>query len=176
MPPAAPAPISLHPLEAEDEAPVRAWIDTFLRQHCAWWSAAITGEPWPPEIIRRHMEARDAVGREWRELWHARDHQDAFVRVARDPGARGRRLGVVYAEVKKDRYLGSPLGVLSFIYRDPGGERRGVADLLMQAATEWMAWRGVVAREVFVTSHNRPAIALYERHGFRIADHRMLGR
>ncbi len=39
-----------------------------------------------------------------------------------------------------------------------------------------MTAQGVRGREVFVTAQNTAAVRLYERHGYRVVDHRMLGR
>ena len=166
--------MQLHRLDPGDAETVCACLDVFLRDHLRWWSAAIESEPWSPDKIRRHLEERDDVGRQWRELVNAAEHADSFVRVAREAAAPHRRLGAIYAEVKTDRYLGGPLGVVSWIYCDPCARGQGVGRLLMEAATSWMAWRGVIAREVFVTAQNPGAVALYERFGFRSIDHRML--
>ncbi len=158
-------------LQGRDESAVRDWLEVFLREHLAWWTAAI-GERWSEARVAEHITARDPVATEWRGLLRAGDDPDSFVRVART--ADGRAVGIVHACVRDDAYLGLPMGVLQWVFVDPAGRGQGTARLLMDACDAWMAWRDVAGREVFVTSDNAGAVRLYERHGYRVIDHRML--
>lgn len=163
--------VRLTPPGAADEPALRDWLDAFLRAHLGDWSSVL-GERWSDVAIRAHIEEHGLVDRELRELTRANDHPGGFVRVAR---ADGRPVGVVYAEIRPDRYLCTPIGVLSWIFTDPSVRGQGVARLMMDAVDGWFAWRGVAAREVFVTASNTTAVRVYERQGYRLSDQRMLG-
>jgi GNAT superfamily N-acetyltransferase len=67
-----------------------------------------------------------------------------------------------------------PLLVGMFV--DPAERGRGVGVALVEAVTDWARTRGTAPLSLWVTSSNAPAIALYERCGFRAAgDVRPLG-
>lgn len=72
------------------------------------------------------------------------------------------------------RYLGWPVGVLSWLCVEPARRGEGHASTLIEQARAWMDRRGARGREVFVTAANEGALAVYLRHGYRIVDHRML--
>lgn len=50
----------------------------------------------------------------------------------------------------------------------------GGAHQFLEAAHAWMAAQRVFGREVFVTAANAAATKLYERHGYRVVDLRMM--
>ena len=82
-------------------------------------------------------------------------------RVAHPPGANDRIMG--YAVTGR----AGPRGYLQRLAVDPAGQRAGVATSLVVDALGWLRRWG--AREVLVNTQedNEPAIALYERLGFR---------
>lgn len=171
--------LHLTPLRADDERTVRAWLELFLREHLAAWSRDLEGEPWTREAVEGHIARHRLVEREWGDLVRDAGHPDALVRVARERGPGrasevGRRLGIVCAELREDRYLRGTMGVLMWVFVEPGARRRGIAARLLEVASAWMSWRGALGREVYVQSGNAAAHALYERAGFHVADLRML--
>lgn len=155
--------MKLRKLEPTDETTVKTWLRPYLAQHLTWWAAAYGITP------RRSLQ--DLVSREWDDLLTASRALEGFVGVAEDTLA----LGVVYARLREDRYLGIPVGVLSWLYVAEEARGVGVSTRLMKAADGWMAAQGAEGREVFVTSENTPAVKLYERFGYRVMDARMLG-
>lgn len=147
----------------EADAPVvQAWLRTYLAEHLSWWQAAYGSLP--------ASDLAELVGRDWQELIGA-DPDRQWVRVAGEHRAQG----IVFAEKRRDRYMGFEVGVLSWIYVDETARGQGVSTALMTAAGDWMTAQGVRGREVFVTAQNTAAVRLYERHGYRVVDHRMLG-
>jgi GNAT superfamily N-acetyltransferase len=97
---------------------------------------------------------------------------------ARRGGERGSRqgdtpIGLLWAEERPDRFLCRPVAALCWVFVARAWRGRGVADQLMGAYEEWTARRPVVAREVYVTASNAPALRLYERRGFVASDHRL---
>jgi len=161
----------LRPLLVSDETVIRPWLRSYLREHLGWWSESVFGEPWSPEMIADHLERHDLVSSEWRNLTRAADASDSFVQVAHSPKS---PLGVVWGEVRTDRYLCSPMGVVSWIFVSPTHRREGIAGLLLEATNAWFLWRGVAGRTLHVTTANEAACALYSREGYRVADHRLL--
>lgn len=150
-------------LREEDAPTVQAWLRTYLAEHLAWWQQVYGASP--------ESELSDLVKRDWQELIEA-DPTRQWVRVVGETEPRG----LAFAEKRQDRYMGFEIGVLSWIYVDPGARGQGVSTALMAAANEWMTAQGVRGREVFVTVQNVAAVRLYERHGYQVFDHRMLGR
>lgn len=163
--------MNLRTLRATDETTVKGWLRPYLTEHLAWWAAAYGAAP-------RHPLGA-LVDREWAELLAGSHAPERFVRVAQEtaPGAPqgAQPLGVVYASLREDRYLGIQVGVLSWLYVAAAARGQGVSSILMQAAEDWMAAGGTEGREVFVTAANTPALKLYERFGYRVVDARMLG-
>ncbi|MBB6097350.1 ribosomal protein S18 acetylase RimI-like enzyme [Deinobacterium chartae] len=154
----------LRPLDRNDAPTVRSWLSEHLTQHRAWWSKAWNAEPIIP--------LEDVIEAEWNELAEAASAASSAVLVAEHGGT---ALGVVYVRTRPDAYMGFTLGVLSWIYVDEPARGHGVANALMQAAHRWMDTHSVRGHEVFVTAANSAAVKLYERHGYRVVDHRMLG-
>ena len=150
-------------MREEDAPTVQAWLQTYLADHLAWWTRAYGRPP--------ASELSGLVRRDWQELIGA-DPTRQWVRVAGEPRAQG----IVFAEKRLDRYMGFEVGVLSWIYVDADARGQGVSSALMTAAGAWMTAQGVGGREVFVTAQNAAAVRLYERHGYQVVDHRMLGR
>lgn len=161
---------SLRP--AQDEADVRVWLRAYLCEHLRWWSGS-TGPVWDDEAIEAHMVSHDLVGQDWQEIVKASTSARCFVGVLRDVEG-GPPLGLVWAELGRDRVLKIKLGVLSWIYVAPEARGQGHAGLLLHAAEGWMRDQQVAAREVFVTAANEAAVRLYAAHGYRVVDHRML--
>ena len=161
----------LRDLEPEDQKAIAGWLEDYLHHHIRWWSSATAAAAWSADKIQRHLADHDLVAIEWRNLARASASQENFVRVAHD--GKG-PVGVVWAEIRSDRYLCTPMGVISWIYADPVRRREGIGSLLLEASDAWMSWRGVSGRTLQVTSANEPACALYHHHGYRITDHRML--
>ena len=155
--------MDLRTLRATDETTVKTWLRPYLTQHLAWWAAAYAAAP-------RHTLGL-LVDREWDDLLAASRAPGGFVGVTEDV----RPLGVVYASLREDRYLGIPVGVLSWLYVVAEARGQGVSSVLMQAAEGWMTAQGAEGREVFVTSENTPALKLYRRFDYRVVDARMLG-
>lgn len=122
--------------------------------------------------IRRHMDDHDLVALGWADLLEAGRNRERLVRVAR--GADGAAVGIVQALASQDGYLRVPVGTLQWIYVDDVARGCGVGRLLMKAALDWMASRGCVGSEVYVSDNNRGAVALYEKLGYRISDLRLL--
>ena len=161
--------MTLRPLLLSDEATVRGWLAVFLAQHQAWWSEGYGRAP--------QVNSAELVEREWQELQAAAASERRLVAVLEGPGPGGSGpipLGIVQAGVRADRTLGFQIGVLQWIYLDPEARGRRLADELMRRALAWMDAQGVSGREVFVTVSNPAAVRLYRRHGFEVADHRML--
>ena len=162
----------LRNLEPKDQDILEGWLRDYLHHHISWWSKGAEGVAWPDDKIQAHMEEHDLVAAEWRNLMRASTAQENFVRVAHDGTGVA---GVVWAEVKKDRYLCSSMGVISWIYADPERRRAGIGSLLLEACDAWMSWRGVSGRTLHVTAANKAACALYRQHGYQVSDHRLLG-
>lgn len=154
---------NLRPLEPTDETTVKAWLRPYLTEHLTWWTAAYETAP------RYSLDA--LVNREWDDLLGTSRAAGGFVGVAEA----AEPLGVVSATLREDRYMGVPVGVLSWLYVAEGARGTGVSSLLMDAADAWMGAQGVLGREVFVTSENVAAVRLYERFGYKVVDARMLG-
>ena len=160
--------MTLRPLQADDEATLRVWLAAFLSQHQTWWAEGYGRVP--------AADLSELVEREWQELQVAATSEHRLVAVLEHVGQNGDRqaLGIVQAGIRADRTLGFQIGVLQWIYLDPAARGRGLADDLMRRALAWMDTQGVSGHEVFVTALNPAAVRLYRRHGFEVADYRML--
>ncbi len=155
--------MELRELGITDETSLKRWLRPYLEEHLAWWTVAYGSAP--------RYQIDDLIDRDWAELISASRTSEHFVRVAEA----AQPLGIVYAGLRTDRYMGITLGVLSWIYVAEEARGQGVSSHLMAAAEAWMKERGVAGREVFVTTQNHAALRLYERFGYRPVDSRMLG-
>lgn len=159
--------MDLRTLKATDEATVKSWLRPYLAEHLAWWAAAYAAAP------RYTLDA--LIEREWAEVLAGSRDPERFVGVAHNTSQSAQPLGVVYASLREDRYLGIPVGVLSWLYVAQQARGKGASSLLLEAADGWMAAQGAEGRELFVTAANTPALKRYERFGYRVVDARMLG-
>src|SRR5262249_26799259 len=93
---------------------------------------------------------------------------------------------VTFIAERDDRWIGLATGLadgpdgsewmLVGMVVDPGVRRHRVGVALVEAVTAWARTRGAARLSLWVTSTNAPAIALYERSGFRATgDARRLG-
>ena len=153
--------MKLRQLRSEDEATVKNWLRDYLRAHVDWWSEAYG--------TMSQVELETLVQDEWEALLGASQTDDCFVKLTGN-----QPLGIVYAELRHEKYLGFKVGVLSWIYVAREARGQNVSTQLMDAANAWMKSKHVHGLEVFVTAQNPAAVKLYERHGYKIIDHRML--
>lgn len=155
---------------ARDERAVRAWLDAHVRDHLRAWTAAVA-DPWDDARIAEHVASHDLVEREWKDVvWAAAHAPRGHVQVAR---SKGRAVGVLWAEERLDRFLCRPVAALCWVFVTPAWRGRGVAGRLVDGYDAWAATRPVVAREVYVTATNEPAMRLYRSRGLAVSDHRM---
>lgn len=162
--------VSIRAMIESDAERIRAWLADWLAEHIAGWCEAY-GLNWTATDIHTHMDGHGLVEREWQELSTAAADPERFVRLVIAEGAPA---GIIYLEQRMDRYLGVPIGVLSWIYVDPSHRHRGLALQLVAEGHKWFAERKVTVSEVFVTKGNDGAVAAYGRGGYRVLDHRML--
>ncbi|ACY16024.1 GNAT family N-acetyltransferase [Haliangium ochraceum] len=155
-----------------DKPAVYAWLRAYLSWHLEVWARAL-GVALSPAELEDRIDRGGLLEREWDELARASQDEEQFVAVARE-GMRA--VGIVHAAARHDRYLELPIGALYWIFVEPVSRGAGASDLLMDAARGWMRARGLRAAEVFVSEDNAPALRLYQRHGYRGADLRMLAR
>jgi ribosomal protein S18 acetylase RimI-like enzyme len=152
-------------LEATDEAHVRQWLAAYLAEHQRWWAQGYGTEA--------TADLSELVERDWQELQQA-SHSEKHLALVLELD--GRTVGIIQAGQRADRFQGFQIGVLQWIYVAPERRGQGLADELMRHALTWMDAQGVSGKEVFVTALNPAAVALYRRHGFEVADYRMLAR
>ncbi len=158
----------LHP--TRDKPALYAWLRSHLRWHLQAWSEQV-GLRWPEREIDARIDRGGLLAREWDALCAASEADDQYVAMARDGQ---RAVGVVHAHEQRERYLDVPIGVLAWIFVEPLARGVGAGDLLIGAAHTWMRGRGLIGAEVFTSADNDPALGLYHRHRYRVADHRML--
>ncbi len=156
--------MSIRPLQAGDESQVRLWLAAYLAEHQRWWAQGYGRAP--------TADLTELVERDWQELQQASHSEKHLVAVLE---LENQAVGIVQAGQRADRFQGFVIGVLQWIYVAPEHRGQGVADELMRRALAWMDTQQVSGREVFVTALNPAAVALYRRHGFEVADYRMLG-
>lgn len=164
--------IEIEKLQPErDEATIKQWIGLYLKQHLQWWSHKAKLH-WSEEQITQHIEQQGLVQRDWEELTNAELKPISKVLTARH---QDNLIGVVYAELGRDRYLKIPTGSISWIYTSESVRNQGIGQALLRPIHDWMHDQGVLLREVHVTQANSSAVHLYQSCGYRIVDHRMLG-
>lgn len=152
--------LPLRALRPEDAPIVKSWLRTYLTEHLSWWQEAYGRAP--------EGSLDELVEKNWHNLIEA-SIGDQCVRVVDGPLS-----GIIFAEKRHESYMGFDIGVLSWIYVDPAVRGQGVSHRLMKAAHEWMDKQGVQGRQVYVTAANEAAVKLYQRHGYRVVDYRML--
>ena len=157
--------MSIRPLKADDEPLVRQWLAAYLAEHQRWWAQGYGREA--------AADLTELAQRDWHELEQASRSGRHLVAVLDVDGAPA---GIVQAGQRADRFQGFQIGVLQWIYVAPQHRGQGLADELMRRALAWMDAQNVSGREVFVTALNPAAVALYRRHGFEVADYRMLAQ
>ena len=101
-------------------------------------------------------------GEERRYLRSLRRHSNAAVFVAETDGTIVGRLSVT-----RDIHPASAHVADVGLMVAQGYRRRGAGTALMQAAEDWAKATGVEKLELHVFPYNKPAIALYERLGYR---------
>ncbi|GEM44489.1 GNAT family N-acetyltransferase [Deinococcus cellulosilyticus] len=152
----------LRNLTPEDRDTIKVWQEDYVAQHIAWWEEAYqTTAKNTPQMVAE---------KDWDELMQASAREDQHVMVYGE-----KPLGIIYGRIRQDPYLGLPIGQLSWIYVDPASRGLGVADQMIQGLLHWFTEQQVAGREVFVTAANLAAVRVYERNGFQVVDHRMLG-
>ena len=103
-----------------------------------------------------------SVGEERRYLRALRRYDDAAVYVAESPDGIVGRLSLGRDTHPASRHV-ADLGLMVAA----GQRRRGIGRALLRQAVEWARHNRVRKLELHVFPHNEPAIALYERFGFR---------
>jgi RimJ/RimL family protein N-acetyltransferase len=102
------------------------------------------------------------VSDERRYLKAVRRHPNTAVLVAESADGVVGRLSVARDDHPASRHV-ADVGLMVAA----GSRRHGVGTALLEAAVEWARAAGVRKLELHVFPHNAPAIALYERFGFR---------
>jgi GNAT superfamily N-acetyltransferase len=158
------------PLSEADGPRVKVWIKDWLVRHIAGWAPSY-GLLWGNDEIEAHISRFELVEQQWAELVSASAHDRSFVRIFDEMDE---VVGIIFAELKEDRYMKIPLGVLSWLY--VASERRGagIAQELIATAQAWHSERGAIATEVFATSSNSSAIRSYAKSGFVPVDCRLV--
>lgn len=165
----APASLQFRALRPDDTVTVRGWLLDWLRRHVAGWTGAY-GLSWDEAAIDAHVRT-NLLEREYAELAEAATAGDRHVELATTGDT---AQGLIYAELRRDRYLGALLGVISWIYVAPAARRHGIGAALVRRSQAWMRSRGATAVEVFVTAAERAATATYAKGGLRPLDLRMV--
>jgi RimJ/RimL family protein N-acetyltransferase len=109
-----------------------------------------------------------AVADERRYLRAVRRFSHAAVFVVEAPEGIVGRLSVARDEHPASRHV-ADLGLMVAASH----RRRGLGTALLEAAVDWAREAGVRKLELHVFPHNEPAIALYERFGFRREGYRV---
>jgi GNAT superfamily N-acetyltransferase len=130
-----------------------------------------------PTVVRYRPELREAFGRLnrwWIEQYFRLEAPDEAVLA--DPDGQIIALGgEIFFVLEGDRAVGTcaliPHGPgayeLAKMGVDPDVQGRGYGSLLMGAAIEWARRQGARRVELLSNSALAPALALYEKHGFR---------
>ena len=124
-------------------------------------------------LTHTHLVEHDLVVRDWEEIIKSSQSERCSVITLRDR-AQGPILGIVWSELRRDRYLRVKVGAISWIYVAPSVRGRGYGAQLLKATHGWMRDLGVEMREVFVTEANEAAVKSYKAQGYQVVDHRML--
>ncbi|ULH16093.1 GNAT family N-acetyltransferase [Deinococcus sp. KNUC1210] len=154
--------MKLRSLQPSDRSAVEAWLSAYLTDHLDWWTRAYGQAP--------VSDVSALVARDWQEVSEAAG-AGRLVAIAELDAV---PVGIVRAATRTDRSMGFRIGVLEWIYVAAAARGQGVSSVLMTHALAWMETQDVRGFEVFVTAENGAAVALYQRHGFRTVDFRML--
>lgn len=65
---------------------------------------------------------------------------------------------------------GVPFGLVSTAYIEPAFRRVGLASALLAYSEAWFSEQGMASCSTWTSGTNAPLIALYERHGYSIAE------
>jgi RimJ/RimL family protein N-acetyltransferase len=109
-----------------------------------------------------------SVREERRHLAVARRSRDVAVLVAENDAGIVGRLSIVRDLHPACAHV-ADLGLM--VAR--GHRRQGIGSALLTAAEDWARGTGIRKLELSVFPHNAPALALYERHGYRQEGHRV---
>lgn len=92
--------------------------------------------------------------------------KDAAVLVAEDGG---RVMGYTYVTVEDEDWMSlrGPAGVLHDVVVEPEHRRRGIGQLLLDAALDFVASRGAPQAVLYTAVANKSAQRMFERAGFR---------
>jgi len=106
-----------------------------------------------------------AEGYAWFLNSHLKD-EDALILVAEREGT---IVGYVYAglEPRSWKELREPAGFIHDVAVDESSRRSGVAQLLLEAAIEWLRKQDVPRVLLWTAEHNQTAQRLFDRLGFR---------
>ena len=157
-------------LGEEHEETVKHWLRIHLRRHIGWWVASL-GPAWALERIDQHIDEKDLIDQDWREMLADGERADHFSTVVHK---NDKPVGMVHGGVRIDRYLLGKKGFLGWIVVDEGQRGEGIGRLLMEWVDCWFRAEGTELHELFVTQENEQAIGLYEAFGYRSVDVRML--
>ncbi len=160
----------VRPLAESDGPRVRLWLEDWLARHIGGWAPAY-GLAWGADDIAAHIARHELVKTQWGELVQASTDPNSLVRIIE---LAGEPAGIVYAEIREDRYMKCPVGAVSWIYVDPARRGQGIAAALSGAARAWHSAQGAIACEVFATISNAPAIRSYCKAGFMPLDYRLV--
>lgn len=135
--------------------------DAIVAVTAAGWRAAYRGIVAPERLVDLPVER-------WRHEVHVglrRPVEDAFSLVAEIDGEFAGYCFV--AAPSRERELGSTVAELVAIYVEPEHWRSGAGGALMRAAIERLAQLPYDEVFLWTFKENGPAIAFYERHGWR---------
>lgn len=93
------------------------------------------------------------------------DAPSNIVLVARNQS--GKRAGFVWVSIIPNYFADTEEAVVLMIFVADTERRKGLGDLLMEAAEEWARKSGMTRICLNVGVHNIPALQLYERVGYR---------
>lgn len=131
--------------------------------HAASWQATYR-ELLPAAYLESEVDAERAAY--WRARMEAPGEERRLVLIAEFEAQPGERTPVGF--VCAERQPGSPWGVLlDNLHALPAHQGVGVGKRLMQAAQAWARAQGETQLYLYVLDGNAPAIAFYERQGWK---------
>ncbi len=150
-------------IEETDKNAIVSWFELFLNDHLRNWKNIYGTEP----KLRSGLAEK-----QWNMLLDASHDPSHLVRIARDDG---QPVGVVWGVVKDDDWFNCKTGYIFWIAINPNFKGRGIGKLLMEMVEDWFKIQEVRGRSLNVSSANGSAIKLYQKFGYQIADHKMIG-